>query len=719
MAAHGTGASIPKRPLAVSRAKKKLPLSIDWGKGIPKDHLRYINAREEALIKAHRSTKAERSHAGIKAYPDPKDTAAGDPTGGRGADGPSGAGRGSSSGSSSSSTSKTSSSSSSPTGGGSKGPTSTSTTSKTSTQTASTPSGGSNSGASRASAPNAAAQAASNKLNSVSAAVRSPSSTLGGSKSPNAAAAAASSKLNATASALKTGQQPQSIQGMINSQGPVSYSGQFDNGYYHSFTDKLPGQSNPNQFDKTIGRTNMVNANHVPMDTWSKAYNANSLTPGAQKIHQAIVDNAFRTNTPVDFFSGKAARSSGTGQHPIGQAIDVRLKDPVTGAFVGTPQIGSLAANPIGNVKLEAGRTPAVAKAIQGALEGPYRQFATGVVNSFMDNPGVYGAFDNQRWGGSFNGRYGKDYMHYDEGKVTPGVSADQAALRKEAANYSSPVAGGTQFASTGGSPIQNAFTGNPSAPAPSRLASAEPSAPMPQSIPSPTGMGMLPNAIRDPAAARMAGIQQAPLAMNSMVAAGPSVSAPPSGLPSKLPGVSPNVPRTYASNANRLSSPSTWKPEAAPGDAVPADTPAIVSDNPMQGPSNPMQEGENPQVKRDRQMKYANRGATIGGIIAGPLGTVVGGTLGWQMGKTPPRQRQAIASNPQALSANVQSINTMVEERGGKGNPQMRVTDAGLRDVLTDPTKVTQSPEKYTTLEQMLAALAQGIDPDTGKPIS
>jgi hypothetical protein len=131
------------------------------------------------------------------------------------------------------------------------------------------------------------------------------------------------------------------------------------------------------------------------------------------------------------------------------------------------------------------------------------------------------------------------------------------------------------------------------------------------------------------------------------------------------------------------------------------------------------MQEGENPQVKRDRQQKYASRGATIGGIVAGPLGTVVGGTLGWQMGKTPPRQRQAIASNPQALTANVKSINDMVEERGGKGNPQMQVTEAGFRDVLTNPAKVTKEPEKYTTLEQMLAALAQGVDPETGKPIT
>jgi hypothetical protein len=134
------------------------------------------------------------------------------------------------------------------------------------------------------------------------------------------------------------------------------------------------------------------------------------------------------------------------------------------------------------------------------------------------------------------------------------------------------------------------------------------------------------------------------------------------------------------------------------------------------------MQEGpqvEDPAVKSERQKKYASRGATIGSVIAGPLGAVVGGTLGWQMGKTTPGQRKAIASNPRALNANVQSINQLAEERGGKGNPQMRVTDMGMRDVLTNPAKIAENPEAYTTLEQMLAALAMGIDPETGKPIA
>jgi hypothetical protein len=224
------------------------------------------------------------------------------------------------------------------------------------------------------------------------------------------------------------------------------------------------------------------------------------------------------------------------------------------------------------------------------------------------------------------------------------------------------------------------------------------------------------PSNIRDPAAAHMSGIQQSP------PQALPGFSPP--GLPSnfrgtagvastgRVPGWGYSPSADYAATSpGAASGPDTYSPQEGPGDE-------IVSDNPMQGPTNPMQEGENPQITKDRQKKYASRGATIGGVIAGPIGTVIGGTLGWQMGKTPPRQRQAIASNPQALNANVQSINTMVEERGGKGNPQMRVTDRGLKDVLENPAKVSQNPEAYTTLEQMLAALAQGIDPETGKPI-
>jgi hypothetical protein len=103
-------------------------------------------------------------------------------------------------------------------------------------------------------------------------------------------------------------------------------------------------------------------------------------------------------------------------------------------------------------------------------------------------------------------------------------------------------------------------------------------------------------------------------------------------------------------------------------------------------------------------------------------VGALVGGLLGDQMAKTKPGQRQAIANNPQALNANVQSINRMVDERGGGGgqkNPEMQVTNAGFYDVLTNPKKVLAEPDNYTNLEEMLAALAEGVDPSTGKPIA
>ena len=65
---------IPKQPLKVSKAKKTLPVEIDWGQGM-KDRLRYISPGEEALIQRNRSTDAERYYGGIRAYPDPEDTA--------------------------------------------------------------------------------------------------------------------------------------------------------------------------------------------------------------------------------------------------------------------------------------------------------------------------------------------------------------------------------------------------------------------------------------------------------------------------------------------------------------------------------------------------------------------------------------------------------------------------------------------------------------------
>lgn len=65
---------IPKQPVKVSKKKKTLPVEIDWGKGM-KDRLRYISPGEEAMIRRNRSTDAERYYGGIRAYPDPDDTA--------------------------------------------------------------------------------------------------------------------------------------------------------------------------------------------------------------------------------------------------------------------------------------------------------------------------------------------------------------------------------------------------------------------------------------------------------------------------------------------------------------------------------------------------------------------------------------------------------------------------------------------------------------------
>lgn len=71
---------IPKKPVKVSKAKKTLPVEIDWGSGM-RDRLRYISPAEEEMIRRNRSTDAERYYGGIRAYPDPGDTAAGDSLG--------------------------------------------------------------------------------------------------------------------------------------------------------------------------------------------------------------------------------------------------------------------------------------------------------------------------------------------------------------------------------------------------------------------------------------------------------------------------------------------------------------------------------------------------------------------------------------------------------------------------------------------------------------
>ena len=235
---------------------------------------------------------------------------------------------------------------------------------------------------------------------------------------------------------------------------PISLSSSVDTGYYHTPMKTLPGMNNPTQFDKGIYQSNLVNVYGNPMETWSGAYDPNRLTPGAQKIHQSILDNALRLGAPVDYFSGRAGRSVGTSQHPAGQAIDIRINDPITGKPVGYDQIGQAAYNPIASVR-PGYRTPAQAARIAGALEQPYRDFAAGVIGGFYNNPGVYGPFDNQRWGGAFEtGAFSKDYMHFDEGKISPGVSRSQQQLRQ--------MAQGTQMP-----------TGPLSSPAPTQLAMA------------------------------------------------------------------------------------------------------------------------------------------------------------------------------------------------------------------------------------------------------
>jgi hypothetical protein len=236
------------------------------------------------------------------------------------------------------------------------------------------------------------------------------------------------------------------------------------------------------------------------------------------------------------------------------------------------------------------------------------------------------------------------------------------------------------------------------------------PGLPGSQPLPPPQGMGMLPpsqNMSPPPGwskpafndqISKPANPYQAPPSFNDQI----SKPANPYTAPSSPPF------RNYAS------------PDLPPGYADRyLNQPEVTSENPIQGPSNPSQEPEDPRVVQERRDKYRNNGAMIGGAIAGPVGALVGGLLGDQMAKTKPGQRQAIANNPQALNANVQSINRMVDERGGgQKNPEMQVTNTGFYDVLTNPKKVLAEPDNYTNLEEMLASLAEGIDPATGQPL-
>ena len=63
----GGKVKIPKRPVSVS-GKKTVPSSLNWGKGVTKDKLAYINSEEEALIRKHRGNAPVRKVNGVPAY---------------------------------------------------------------------------------------------------------------------------------------------------------------------------------------------------------------------------------------------------------------------------------------------------------------------------------------------------------------------------------------------------------------------------------------------------------------------------------------------------------------------------------------------------------------------------------------------------------------------------------------------------------------------------
>lgn len=67
--------SIPNRPRS-TRGRYEGPHTLNWGEGIPPDHLAYVNTGEMNLLQKIRSAKglAQKSFNGIPAYPDPFDT---------------------------------------------------------------------------------------------------------------------------------------------------------------------------------------------------------------------------------------------------------------------------------------------------------------------------------------------------------------------------------------------------------------------------------------------------------------------------------------------------------------------------------------------------------------------------------------------------------------------------------------------------------------------
>lgn len=757
---------IPKKPIAVSRAKKKLPLEIDWGKGIPKDRLRYINAREEALIKAHRHSKAERSHEGVKAYPDPGDTAAGQKgvggvstgnssTGGgdKGGKGQGGQGSGPSRSPSSSS----------------KSPSSTSKPAKTSTQSAAAPAGGSR-------APNAAAQAASNKLNSGAQASRSPLNSAGGSSSlsraPNAAAKAAFDKLNASKNALSTSSRPQSIQGMINS------GNSSPNAAAQAAFDRQKMAAMSQRYDPVVRGAPIPTKGALPgaapgdFVRTGLAYNINKMDQmGVTDANRIVAgfDNIKQFKDVTYDSAGVQKIKDRLGYTPVG----IRLNNPGNLTYASwekaIPGFSGVVPAKKGDLKYGSFTDPRWGLVAQNELLGRYVDKGLNSINSIMDK---YAPKDENNPGAS-NPNY-KSHL-----SAATGWGINDPLTREQAQSLGPHM---TSFENAGTMLAGGPFGGTPGSLGSIGLATAaprpsEPPAPGPQPIPSPISQGMLGSqpqqapqqaqlptdprlnlpqgnlappemgsppgymsqfamneqdmdslkqqAMKDFSFGELMQMQKnmgslpgfmGPITRDQERVSQMASQAPQSPLPASLPGLPPGFKPPGNFRSPPVSNPDTYSPQAGPGDIE--TPPQVYSDNPMQGPSNPMQEGENPQVQRDRQMTYAKWGAAIGTVVAGHIGAGVGGVLGWQMGKTPPSQRRAIASNPKALNANVQSINKLVEDRGGK-QPGMQVTPQGLQAVLTNPQQVASNPQQYTTLEQMLAALAMGIDPSTGKPIS
>lgn len=385
-----------------------LPRSFDPGPGYPRETLAYLSPAEHELIRKLTDGKWNRGPKGVKSYADDSASSKGverkDSNGGLGQGGQ---GSGKSSGA---------------TGGGSKGPGGPS---------------GPNSGPSRSSSTSSSTGGG-NKSSPTSGQRGAGSNYGPGSGRPGTASTAGGKAAEVARANAARGSQVSN---------PVSLSGSMDDGIYHSGFSRglnsLPGMSNPNQFDRNIQQSAFVNANHVPIDKWSRnsrgeMFDPNKLTPQTQKLYQGIVDTAFRTNTPVDFFSGKAHRSTGTKNHPLGMAMDLRVNDPVTGRPVGG------VTNPIRQEKL---------------IGKPYTQFARDVFDTVYQNPDAYsGVRNTMRWGGNF-GDVAKDWMHFDT-RSNVGLSQMAQNFNRDAANRaaSGSIGGGTMLA--GGQPIGSPLSG-------------------------------------------------------------------------------------------------------------------------------------------------------------------------------------------------------------------------------------------------------------------